>query len=209
MASTRSTGLEPRGPESPGRDHAPIAREPLSLEAFLALPERVTPFEVVDGQPVVSPSPYGPHQRVVFSLARTLDDACPPGFEALPSPADWVLRERPLLVRQPDIVVATHEQALRVPLTAPPLLTVEVLSGGSFERDVVTKRRQYAAFGCRHYWVVDPADGDPAAVTVVVYRADEGGRSVEVARAVGAAPLAVDDPFPVRLTPADLVRARR
>lgn len=49
-----------------------------------------------------------------------------------------------LLVRQPDLVVITHEQADWPRLESPPLLAVEVLSPASVERDVVTRRAEYA-----------------------------------------------------------------
>jgi Uma2 family endonuclease len=115
-----------------------VAATPLSLEGWLALPEMLQPCEVVDGQPVVTAAPLGLHQRIVYRLALLLGSACPPGCEVLTSPVDWVLRVEPLLVRQPDVVVVSHELAETLPLRQPPLLAVEVVSAGSFERDVVT-----------------------------------------------------------------------
>ena len=84
----------------------------------------------------------------------------------MPAPWDWVLWELPTLsVREPDLLVVTHEQAMDDRLLVPPLLAVEDLSPTSFERDAVTKRRDYARAGLEHYWVLDP--DTPA---VVAYR---------------------------------------
>jgi Uma2 family endonuclease len=185
---------------------ARIAEQPLTMAQWLALGEDTRPTEVVDGQLVVTPSPYGPHQRVVFRLGVLLDAACPPGLEVLLGPADWILWEAPLLqVRQPDLMVVTAEEALRVPLRQPPRLVVEVVAGDSFERDVVTKRAEYARAGARHYWVVDIRD--PDAIEVVAYCFD-GERLAERARAVGDEQLSLDEPFPVVIRPASLVRPR-
>jgi Uma2 family endonuclease len=40
----------------------------------------------------------------------------------------------------------------------PPVLAIEIVSEGSEarERDYVTKRAEYLAFGLREYWIVDP-----------------------------------------------------
>jgi Uma2 family endonuclease len=183
---------------------ARIAEKPLSLAEWMALGEDNRPSEVVDGQLVVTPSPYGPHQLVVARLLRLLQAACPLGFEVLVGPADWILWETPRLhVRQPDVFVVTAEEALRVPLREPPRLVVEVVGEWSFERDVVTKRAEYARAGARHYWVVDIRD--PDAIEIVVYRFN-GERLAEHARAAGDELLSVDEPFPLRLRPATLVR---
>jgi Uma2 family endonuclease len=40
----------------------------------------------------------------------------------------------------------------------PPTLVGEVVSPGDRERDLVTKRREYALVGIPHYWIVDPEE---------------------------------------------------
>jgi len=144
---------------------APILAEPLaSLAAYL---ERFgdssdeLQYEVVDGQPVVSPAPGGAHQRCVRALLLALAASTPPGHEVMVAPWDWVLWELPhLTVRQPDLVVVRSELAARDRLTEPPLLAIEVISPGSFERDAVTKRSEYAQAGLDDYWIADPATSE-------------------------------------------------
>lgn len=148
-----------------GSPRAPILAEPLeSLAAYLELFAHASDdvqYEVVDGQPVVSPSPGGTHQRCVRRTLLALNAATPPDHEVMVAPWDWVLRELPrLTIRQPDLVVVRSELATADRLLEPPLLAVEVISAGSFERDAVTKRAEYARAGLSDYWIVDPESGE-------------------------------------------------
>lgn len=132
-----------------------------------------------------------------------LEPHLPPGYELFASSWDWVLWRVPeLLVRQPDLVVITHEQADGARLESPPLLAVEVLSPQSVERDVVTKRAECARAGLRDYWIVDLEVPE-----TVVHRAVDG-ELIEVARATGDDTLEVTHPFPVAITPGRLVGRR-
>ena len=129
------------------------------------------------------------------------DGAAPPGWVSL-GPVDWMISEVPLTIREPDVVVVPYrlvqEDAKR--LVEAPLLAVEILSPGSYERDLITKRRQYAAAGLRHYWVVGP---DVPEVVVFGRRGDD---LVEEARAVGDEELHLHEPFEMVVRPSDLLR---
>lgn len=177
-----------------------VVESAYTLADYLAMPEDGCRYEIVDGQPVMVPAPVVRHQVVVSRLLRVLDDAAPEGYIALTSPIDWVLWEAPRLqIRQPDLVVISVEQARGSRLTAPPLLVVEILSLDSFERDVVAKRREYAAAGAEHYWVVDPVTPE-----IVAY-ARRGDELVESHRAAGPREFVGTRPFPVRVRPDVLV----
>jgi Uma2 family endonuclease len=71
---------------------------------------------------------------------------------------------------------------------------VEVISAGSFERDAVTKRAEYAKAGLSDYWIVDP----DSAEVFVHQRAGEELRLVDVvdARTAGT----ITTPFAVSLS---------
>ncbi len=123
-----------------------VVDTPFTLADYLAMDDDGVRYEVVEGQPVMVPALAGPHQLAVGRLLRLLDDSCPAGYVAVPSPIDWVLWEMPRLqTRQPDVVVVSDEQAAGPRLTVPPLLVVEILSPDSFERDVIVKRRGAAS----------------------------------------------------------------
>jgi Uma2 family endonuclease len=178
-----------------------ILERPITLAEFDAFPETNQPTEIVDGQVIVNPSPEPFHQQVVLAMAMVLQRSCGHDQRVLLSPIDWLLRSEPtLLVRQPDIAVVHADQVWGKRLTAPPVLAVEVLSPGSLERDVVTKRAEYAAAGLAHYVVIDPP-----APGVIVFRL-VGGELRETQRTSGDETLVVQEPFALSLRPSDLVR---
>lgn len=155
--------------------------------------------DVVDGQPVVSPPPGLSHQRAVSRLLRMVIDACPDDHEVLPSPIDWLIWERPSLqVRQPDIVVVRRGLTTSA-LTEPPLLAIEILSPSSFERDTVTKRREYAQAGLPHYWIIDPDTPQ-----VAIYRLQSAALDM-ASHATGETPIQVAEPFTMTFKPSDLL----
>jgi Uma2 family endonuclease len=170
----------------------------VGYEQWLAWPETNRPVEVVDGQAIVSPAPDGRHQRTVARLVQTLAAAAPAGLEVLPGPIDWVLRDEPLHVRQPDVVVVDAEPQLPPRLIEPPLLVVEVVSPTSRERDLVHKRAEYAAAGLAWYWLVD------LEVPQVLVLRGAGGAFETAVSATGEELCEVAEPFPVELRPADL-----
>lgn len=108
------------------------------------------------------------------------------------APWDWVLWELPhLTVRQPDLVVVRSELAAHDRLPEPPLLAVEVISPGSFERDAVTKRSEYARAGLDDYWIADPATGE-------VFMYQRVGDELRLHDVVDASePQTIAAPFPV------------
>lgn len=81
--------------------------------------------------------------------------------------------------RKADVVVYFPERAAparRGPLCAPPDLVVEVVTPTPRDerRDRVEKMNEYANFGVKNYWLVDPALG-----AFEVFLLDAGGRYVK------------------------------
>jgi Uma2 family endonuclease len=67
----------------------------------------------------------------------------------------------PFFGRRPDFAYYSTADAARIDLAANrvlgvPTLVVEVVSEDDEERDLVTKRDEYARAGIRHYWILDP-----------------------------------------------------
>ena len=175
-----------------------VLAHPMSLDEFYATVEDVS-VELVDGIPIVNPPPSYDHQVTLGALYRTLADAAPADFIAHLSPFDWVIAsgDRPT-VRQPDLMVLLRADTVGIGsqhnITSPPAIAVEILSPSSHERDLVTKRREYAAAGAEHYWIVDPHRRE------IVLLELRDGEYVEAHRMSGAA-LDVTEPFPARLDP--------
>ena len=82
------------------------------------------------------------------------------------------------------------------------VLAVEVESPSSRTNDRVVKPVEYAAAGVEHYWRVVPDDGP----LLVVHRLDPStGAYRVVGEFRGDEEAVLDEPFPVRLRPADLL----
>ncbi len=131
----------------------------ITLEAWADMDED-EPGELVDGQIVEDEVPTNLHEAVVAWLMRTL------GAWAV-SRGGWVFgSEHKLAVsaqrgRKPD--VSLYLPGVRLSAKAslsrrPPDVVVEVISPRPRDahRDRVDKLAEYAAFGVRAYWLIDP-----------------------------------------------------
>jgi Uma2 family endonuclease len=149
-------------------------RRRMSLEEWASLPED-EPGELVDGQLVEEEVADFDHEGVVAWLLVAL--------------GGWVLARdgwifgsdgkfalRAGLGRKPDISVFFPGGAVpprRGPGRAPPDIAVEVISSTARDarRDRIEKAQEYAAFGVRFYWLVDPDDR-----TFEIFEREPGGR---------------------------------
>jgi Uma2 family endonuclease len=186
-------------------DMGPRSTAALTLDDFLALceaaPEGVR-YEAVGGRAVMMSAPSFEHQKVLGRLYTVLERALPASLVVLMAPYDWVLWQVPsLTLRQPDLVVVPDDMPSELRRTTPPVMVVEVLSPTTRAVDLRDKRAEYARAGAGHYWVVDI---DAPAVQALALDGTGGYRTV--AEAKGDDILTVTDPFPVTVSPADLVR---
>ena len=177
--------------------HFPSDR-PLMWEDLQGIPDdRYWGYEIVEGKLIVSPSPDSRHQSCVLSLATLLRAVCPPDLKVFVAPYDYV--PRPGYSLRPDVLVARRDEVGRQRLEHPPVLAVEVLSPSSRTVDQTLKRAVYEQHGVPHYWLVDPEF--PSVIALALRQ----GTYVELASAVGAASLELDEPFPVRVVPDELL----
>ena len=177
--------------------HAPAA--PFTWDDLAKMPDDGYRRELVHGQLLVSPSPFGLHQRAVTQLVLLLGSARPPDLEVLAAPFDWKRSEGTVL--EPDLLVV--QRADFQPhgwLTATPLLVVEIGSPSTAVTDRTLKRAVYEEGGVPSYWLVDPAE---PSLTVLEL---EGATYREVATVRGDEPFEATRPFPVSVVPADLIR---
>lgn len=140
-------------------------------------------YELVEGVPTMAPpESYG--NREVSALLLGVLNPHRDGWSAV-TDAGLTIREVPqATVRCPDVVVgpasATRPEsrnAMRLE-AGEALFVAEVVSPSSVERDLVTKRRDYAQAGVPQYLVIDLRDGRRE-LTLYAER-DEDGLFVDV-----------------------------
>jgi Uma2 family endonuclease len=158
--------------------------------------------EMLDGAVFVSPAPGFGHTDAVLALAGALRVAAPPWLRVLTAPFPVRLGRQTEL--RPDVLVARYVDLTRDALTAPPVLAVEVGSPGSGLLDRAIKRLVYARHRVPSYWLVDPE-----APALTALELDDEGEYRAVAEVSGAEPFLAVRPFPVCVTPLELVAGLR
>jgi Uma2 family endonuclease len=181
----------------PPHEH-PYVR-PLTYDDVQQFPDDGYRYELVDGELLVTPAPNKAHQRAVTQLVVLLSAAAPAQMETFVGPVDWYVR--PTTYFEPDLVVVRRDGAAdEQKFLEPPVLAVEVLSPSTQHRDVGLKLRAYEDAGLAWYWVVDPVEP-----RLTVHRLVDG-RFAREASVAGDETYEADAPFPLAVTPADLMR---
>lgn len=166
-----------------------VARPEMSLAEWAALPED-DEGELVDGQLVEEEVPDAAHESIVAWLVVVLWRwAVPRGGFVFGSEVKFAVRPR--RGRKPDLSVYLPGGPIphrRGAVRVPPAIVVEVISASprDVRRDRIEKPDEYAGFGVRFYWLVDPS-----ARTLEIFELGADGR---YARALGASQGIIDVP---------------
>jgi Uma2 family endonuclease len=161
------------------------AEPEMALEEWAALAEDEA-GELVDGLLVEEEVPETAHESIVAWLLVTLWSwAVPRGGFVFGS--DLKLAVRPRRGRKPDLSVflpgapAPKRGTL---VRIPPGIVVEVISSSPRDarRDRIEKPDEYAAFGVRFYWLVDPT-----ARSLEIFELGTDGRYIRARAAVAGA----------------------
>jgi Uma2 family endonuclease len=137
----------------------PIDSEQLSpLAKFLLLPEGA-PYQLINGELIMTPAPVPVHQLIVMELAiaMTLFVRQHQCGNVLTAPIDVYLDNENIL--QPDILFISRDRDNIIGkkmIEAAPDLIVEVLSPQAVHFDLDEKYRVYEKAGVLEYWIVDP-----------------------------------------------------
>jgi Uma2 family endonuclease len=152
----------------------------MTLEEFLEAEETDGyRYELGRGVLEVGEVPNDPHGVVVCNLYRTVnryDEAHPRVILRYGGGNEfrfWL--PRMISGRNPDLAVVLRGAPKDWRSRRIPALAAEVVSEGSIERDYVTKREEYLAYGLLEYWIVDPLQRQ---VTVLTRRGDAWDGSV-------------------------------
>lgn len=133
----------------------------LTLEDYNALPDEPDcDYEVIDGVLYVTPRARPGHQAIQTALVFELVGYVRPAKlgQVIPD-ADLIIDGRNTYI-SPDIMYFSAEKWAQIDpreqIRIAPDLVVEILSPSTARKDIVKKRRQYAAIGVPSYWIVDP-----------------------------------------------------
>lgn len=119
-------------------------------------------YEIYDGKliPIGRPSPGVLHQEISGRLLLLLDSFVRSRQlgEVLPGPLDVIMAEDN--TAEPDLLFIAKENAgiAQDWVRGTPDLVVEIISTSTIWRDRYDKMEQYARFGVKEYWIVDPAN---------------------------------------------------
>ena len=171
---------------------------PFTVDDLEAMPDDGNRYELIDGTLLVSPAPGRRHQTVVGKLFVVLDAACPSDLQTLIAP--FAVRPSLTTELQPDVLVGRDEDFTEKLLPVAPLLAVEVISPSSVLSDLNYKKAAYQRFGVQNYWVIDPVEPN-----LTAFELDDMGIYCKVAQVSGAEAYEAQQPFPVRIVPAELL----
>jgi Uma2 family endonuclease len=152
----------------------------MTLDEFLeAEVEEGYRYELARGVLEVTQVPNGPHFQVVTNLylAIALYHRSHPGVILRFGGGSELQLVIPQMIsgRNPDLGVVLRGAPKDSRGRRIPALAAEVVSRGSIERDYVTKREEYLAYGLQEYWNVDPLKRQ---VTVLARRGDVWNEAV-------------------------------
>ena len=118
-------------------------------------------YELIEGELYMTPSPITNHQRISgrieFELRKfVLENDCGEVFDA---PYDVYFDDENVV--QPDILFISKDRLNIIGdknLQGAPDLVIEILSESNAYRDLIQKKKLYARFGVKEYWIVVPGE---------------------------------------------------
>lgn len=137
-----------------------IEKKKHTYEDYLKTPDDER-YELIEGDLLMTPSPVTKHQRILgnlyFEMKISLRDKAT--GELFIAPFDVYLDNENVV--QPDILFISKERSNIIcekNIQGAPDLVIEILSESSAYRDLVQKKKLYARFGIKEYWIVIPEE---------------------------------------------------
>jgi len=129
-----------------------------TYEDYLYMPDDKR-YELVEGGFWVAPAPDYEHQTVAANLFRELDQYVRQHKlgEVRFAPLDVVLSDENVV--QPDLLFIPKERSFIITkknISGAPDLVIEIISEGTGHHDRQVKRKLYAKYGVKEFWLVDP-----------------------------------------------------
>lgn len=131
-----------------------------TYEDYLKTPDDER-YELVEGDLIMTPSPVTKHQRISGKIGFELTKYVTENNrgEVFYAPCDVHFDNENVM--QPDILFISRERLDIIGeknIQGAPDLTIEIISESSAYRDMVQKKKLYARFGVKEYWIVIPKE---------------------------------------------------
>ncbi|WP_340691145.1 Uma2 family endonuclease [Hydrogenobacter thermophilus] len=135
-----------------------LKKKKYTTQDYEKLPEG-SPYQLIEGELIMSPAPSPEHQRVSIRLSSKLFNLLSKSKkgEVLYAPVDVYLNEENAY--QPDIVVVLKDGKAKLTergVEGPPDMVIEILSPSTAYYDLTEKKEVYERVGVKEYWIVDP-----------------------------------------------------
>ncbi len=147
-----------------------ITKQILTYEDYLALPETMQRYEIIDGELIMAPAPLIGHQwrsRKIFQPLADYVEEHQLGL-VLYAPVDVMVNKDPLRTRQPDVLYISFERLEKYSLddmeelpflNVAPELVVELISPSESQSKVEDKLADYQRIGVQECWLVRSVEG--------------------------------------------------
>ncbi|RYE34722.1 MAG: Uma2 family endonuclease [Sphingobacteriaceae bacterium] len=141
-----------------------IAEQKKYTEADYNLLEEGAPFQLINGDLIMSPAPIAYHQILSGRLFKLIDnhvEKYDPNGICLYAPIDVVLDDENIF--QPDLIYISAErktELLQNRIMGAPDLVIEILSPSTAYYDLRQKKDIYERYGVKEYLIIDPIKKD-------------------------------------------------
>lgn len=137
-----------------------IEKKKYTYEDYLKTPDDKR-YELIDGELLLTPSPVPRHQVISVELLFKLSEFVAENNlgKVLHAPCDVYLDNENVV--QPDILFISKDRLGIIGeknIQGASDLAIEIISENSVYRDMVQKKRLYARFGVKEYWIVIPEE---------------------------------------------------
>ena len=131
-----------------------------TYEDYLKTPDDER-YELIEGDLIMTPSPMTKHQRISGKIGFELIKYVTENNlgEVFYAPYDVLFDDENVV--QPDILFVSKDRLDIIGeknIQGAPDIIVEIISESSAYRDMVQKKKLYARFGVKEYWIVIPEE---------------------------------------------------
>lgn len=159
--------------------------------------EEGAPFQLINHDLVMSPSPLAVHQQILFDLSEiiVLYNITTRKGQWMYAPMDVKLDDGNVL--QPDILFISEErkaELIKDRVEGAPDLIVEILSPSNAYYDLRQKKELYEKHGVKEYIIIDPIaqNADLYVLNAGVYQLHQKAQKTEALNSVLLAGLSID-----------------